>query len=136
MLAEFLNSNIFEVCHAHSTIIRYFMEVTCHCNNVTITVDKPTQITQCNCSICSRYMSLWGYYAIGSPKIEIGDFGTHAYTRGAAELRFMRCANCGCVTHYQTNEGHADPRIAINFALARTQVADVQIRYFDGADSR
>ena len=62
------------------------MKVECHCNNVIIEVDKPKQITECNCSICSRYMSLWGYYGIEELKIEIGAFGTDVYSWGGRVL--------------------------------------------------
>ena len=111
------------------------MKVACHCNNVMIEVDKPGQVTQCNCSICSSYMSLWGYFQIGEPKIDIGDYGTDSYSWGDNELDFIRCANCGCTTHYQTKEGQTDPRVAINFGLSRSLVADVKVRYFDGANN-
>ena len=110
------------------------MKVECHCNNVIIEVDKPKQITECNCSICSRYMSLWGYYGIEELKIEIGAFGTDVYSWGGQGLDFIRCSNCGCVTHYQTKEGQPDPRVAVNFGLARPLVADLPIRYFNGAN--
>jgi len=110
------------------------VKVECHCKNVIIEVDKPKQVTECNCSICNRYMSLWGYYQIEEPKIDIGHYGTDSYSWGDNELDFIRCGNCGCITHYQTKEGQKDPRVAINFGLARSQVADVQVRYFAGAD--
>ena len=110
------------------------MKVKCHCNNVIIEVDKPKQLTECNCSICSRYMSLWGYYEVEEPKIEIGDYGTDSYSWGDQGLDFIRCKKCGCVTHYQTKEGQSDPRVAINFRLSIALVADVPVRYFDGAN--
>lgn len=110
------------------------MEISCHCNNVKIEVAKPASVTQCNCSICSRYMSLWGYYPPAEPTIEIGAQGTDAYSWGDHELEFIRCAKCGCVTHYQTASGQPDAKIAINFGLARDQVSDVPVRYFNGAE--
>ncbi|WP_456243500.1 GFA family protein [Teredinibacter purpureus] len=109
------------------------MELTCHCGNVKIEVSKPDQVTQCNCSICSRYMSLWGYYQPDEPKIEIGKRGVEAYSWGDHELDFIRCGHCGCVTHYETKTGQPNPKTAINFGLARQQVSDVPIRYFNGA---
>lgn len=110
------------------------MEVTCHCRNVIIEAEKPAKLTQCNCSICSRYMSLWAYYLPGEPEIKIGDYGTSSYSWGDNELDFIRCSNCGCVTHYQTKAAQADPRVAINFGLARHLVSDIPIRHFDGAN--
>ena len=109
------------------------MELSCHCKNVTIEVEVPDRVTQCNCSICSRYMSLWGYYEPDEPKINIGNDGINSYSWGDDELDFIRCANCGCITHYETKAGQSDPRIAINFGLARDLIADIPIRYFNGA---
>lgn len=110
------------------------MKISCHCGNVVIDVDKPTEVTQCNCSICSRYMSLWGYYPPNEPLITIGADGIDSYSWGDKELEFMRCANCGCVTHYETIPELEKQKTAINFGLAREKVADVPIRYFNGAE--
>ena len=110
------------------------MELSCHCGNVKIKVVRPSQATQCNCSICSRYMSLWGYYQPGEPEIVIGAAGVNSYSWGDNELNFIRCSHCGCVTHYETKPGQPDPRVAINFGMARQQIADVPVRFFNGAE--
>jgi hypothetical protein len=35
----------------------------CHCGAIKVKVaSKPRQLTSCNCSICRRYGTLWGYY--------------------------------------------------------------------------
>lgn len=109
------------------------MKLSCHCKNVLIEVVKPNSVTQCNCSICSRYMSLWGYYQPSDPRISVGTDGTDSYSWGDNELDFIRCSKCGCVTHYETKPGQPDPKIAINFGLARDQVDEVPVRYFNGA---
>ncbi|GAB1261553.1 GFA family protein [Aurantivibrio plasticivorans] len=111
------------------------MELTCHCKNVIINVDEPSQVTQCNCSICSRYMSLWGYVKPTEAKIEIGAAGVSAYCWGDKEIDFIRCAQCGCVTHYETKAGRSDPIVAVNFGMARQRVEHVPVRYFNGADN-
>jgi hypothetical protein len=110
------------------------MELSCHCKNVTIEVEAPSIVTQCNCSICSRYMALWGYYEPDEPVINIGKAGINSYSWGDDELNFIRCANCGCITHYETKVGQPDPKVAINFGLARAVVADISVRYFNGAE--
>ncbi|EPJ47850.1 MAG: hypothetical protein OFPII_09200 [Osedax symbiont Rs1] len=109
------------------------MKIQCHCANIVIEVDKPARVTQCNCSICSRYHSLWGYYAPEQVKIFIGASGSDSYAWGDKELDFVRCSDCGCVTHYQTQPGQGTPRVAVNFGMDRKAVNDVPIRYFDGA---
>jgi hypothetical protein len=110
------------------------MQLSCHCGNVKIEVEAPVQVTECNCSICSRYASLWGYYDPAQPDISVGSHGTDSYAWGDKDLDFIRCSNCGCVTHYQTRAGRGEPRVAINFGLDRGAVRDVPVRYFDGAE--
>jgi len=109
------------------------MEVSCHCNNVKIEVERPATVTQCNCSICGRYKTLWGYYEAGQPNIDIGAKGVHSYSWGDEEIDFIRCATCGCVTHYETKPGQPNPRTAINFGLARDAAADIPVKFFNGA---
>lgn len=98
-----------------------------------IEVEKPGSVTQCNCSICSRYMALWGYYDPGQAQIDVGAHGTEVYSWGDHELDFIRCSNCGCITHYRTKPGQPDPRVAVNFSLARNKIGEVPVRHFDGA---
>ena len=110
------------------------MELSCHCGNVKIDVDRPQSVTECNCSICNRYMALWGYYSPELPKLTVGPLGTHSYSWGDNELDFVRCANCGCVTHYQTKPGQSNPKIAINFGMNRIAEVDIPVRYFNSAE--
>jgi len=43
----------------------------CHCGAVVVNVARrPRQLTDCNCSICRRYGTLWAYY---SPPVS-GDY--------------------------------------------------------------
>lgn len=110
------------------------MQLSCHCKNVIIEAEKPNRVTECNCSVCSRYGALWGYYAPDDVRIQIGPLASQSYCWGDCEIDFVRCANCGCITHYQTKPGQHQPRIAVNFGLARAAVADVPVRYFNGAE--
>jgi hypothetical protein len=111
------------------------LKLNCHCKNVVIHASKPSQLTSCNCSICSRYQTLWGYYEPGQVEIEIGSFGIKSYIWGDKEIEFIHCVNCGCVTHYQTLEGSADPRVALNFRMASdTLISAIPLRVFNGKD--
>lgn len=110
------------------------MRLECHCGNVAIAVAAPSQLTECNCSICSRYSALWGYYLPEKVAITVGAAGVHTYSHGDRELEFVRCTGCGCVTHYRVMEGLPDPKIAVNFRLAAVALTrDIPRRFFDGA---
>ena len=112
------------------------MEILCHCGNIGIEVDPPNQVTVCNCSICSRYQALWGYYKPEQVSIETGDAEEDYYIWGDKELEFVRCAECGCVTHYRVVAGLPDSKIAVNFRLAPFDaISSIPVRYFNGKDS-
>ncbi len=112
------------------------MELTCDCKNITINVVKPSQVTICNCCICSRYQSLWGYYSPDDVQVTIGRLGIQGYFRGDREIEFVRCASCGCVTHYRTLPEDSDPLVAVNFRMmAEDQLKDIPIRYHNGKDA-
>lgn len=111
------------------------MKITCHCENVSISVQPPKQVTQCNCSICSRYQVLWGYYAPNEVVIDVGSKGQAAYIWGDKQLEFVRCKNCGCVTHYRTLKGVEPAKIAVNFRMAEEKtLSEVSVRYFNGKE--
>ena len=94
----------------------------------------PTQLTECNCSICRRYGPLWAYYPPDEVRILVGADGEQCYVWGDGELEFVRCARCGCITHYRVRTGLPEPRIALNFRMAAEGWdRDIPRRYFDGA---
>jgi len=106
-----------------------------HCSNVEIEVkDKPGTLTICNCSICNRYGSVWGYYPPADTTIKIGKAGASSYLWGDKCIEFMHCNKCGCVTHYQTLAGDEDPKVGVNFRMASPgEIAGISVRHFDGA---
>ena len=111
------------------------MEISCHCKNIKIQAELPSQITSCNCSICSRYNTLWGYYSPDAVEIEVGKKGEAFYIWGDKMLEFVRCANCGCVTHYRTVAGDPEPKIALNFRMvSESLIAGIPVRYFNGKE--
>lgn len=111
---------------------------TCHCGAVEITVPRaPEKVTLCNCSMCRRYGALWGYYLPRDVVVKAGPDATQGYVWGDKVIRFVRCANCGCVTHYDliVSKGD-DDTMAVNMRMfAPEQVGNVKIRRFDGAVS-
>lgn len=112
------------------------MKTSCHCGNIELELEPPSQVTICNCSICSRYQALWGYYEPQQVRVEAKAGSESIYTWGDKELEFVRCSNCGCVTHYKTLPGQPDPRIAVNFRMAvSVTVADIPVRHFDGTNT-
>lgn len=85
----------------------------CHCGKVTVTVaHPPSAVTECHCSICSRYAALWSYYPVGDVKIS---GPTVSYSWGRKGIAFNRCGDCGCVVGWMPLGDY--PECAINARL-------------------
>jgi hypothetical protein len=108
---------------------------TCHCGAVRVTLPRrPRSLTSCNCSICRRYGTLWGYYRAGNVRFEHGPGATAGYAWGERTIRFVRCASCGCVTHWEAARRTPQSRVGVNMRLFDPDdVGHVRIRLLDGA---
>jgi hypothetical protein len=107
----------------------------CHCGAVRLTLPShPEKATQCNCSLCRRVGGLWAYYELGTVKVEGHPEHTTDYVWGDKTLRTMRCAHCGCVTHWEPLAPEAGARHGVNLNNFDPRLmAAVQVRRFDGA---
>lgn len=114
---------------------RSLLAGTCHCGAVRLVVPRrPRSLTACTCSICRRYGTLWAYYRAGTVTIEHEPGATARYLWGDRRLRFVRCARCGCVTHWERVERTPESRMGVNARLFEPEeLGDVRIRRFDGA---
>ena len=94
----------------------------------------PSEVTDCNCSVCRRYGVLWAYYRLGQVEVR-ADAGTDRYLRGDRSLAFHRCRTCGCVTHWSSiNPAH--DRMGVNARLMAPEVLEqARVRHLDGAVS-
>ncbi|MEK7431628.1 MAG: aldehyde-activating protein [Cyanobacteriota bacterium] len=113
------------------------MNLSCHCGNVKISVnEKPETLTSCNCSLCHRYGSLWGYYKPEEVLIKFEKEKTNFYIWGDKCIESHHCTKCGCLTHYTTTEKVDPPKIGVNFRMADlTEIQDIRIRKLDGRDT-
>lgn len=110
-------------------------QVVCHCGGVAITVPRaPTEVTECNCSMCRRVGARWAYYPPSQVLVDkVGS--TQPYVWGERMMAFHRCRKCGCVTHWQSLSA-AHPHMAINARMIDdVDWSLVKIRHFDGADT-
>ena len=113
------------------------IKLSCHCGKINITVPASiTTVTSCNCSVCSKYASLWAYFSPVDVQISAATDAINSYCWGDKSIIFHHCKNCGCVTHYTPTELGNKNRMAVNFRLADlTLINSMNIRYFDGADT-
>lgn len=109
------------------------VDATCHCGAVTITLAAlPSEVTDCNCSLCRRYGALWAYYPAGQVAVS-ADPATDSYAWNGRHIDFHRCRRCGCVTHWQPRDAGRDRR-GVNARLLPPDIlAAAHLRHLDGA---
>lgn len=107
----------------------------CHCGAIRVLVPRrPRSLTRCNCSICRRYGTLWAYYRADTVRVEHAQGSTAEYLWGTRRLRFVRCARCGCVTHWERAQPVPERKMGVNARLFDPEVlGSVRIRRYDGA---
>ena len=112
------------------------VSASCHCGSVRLEVDvPPSEVTECNCSICRRYGVLWAYYRLDQVRILPTDPPTDVYTWGSRSIEFHRCQNCGCVSHWAAVDRKRN-RMGVNARLMPLEVlAEARLRHLDGADT-
>jgi hypothetical protein len=111
------------------------LSATCHCGRVRVEIPRrPRALTNCNCSICRRYGTLWAYYRFADVKIVAKRGSTASYAWGDRMLRFMRCAHCGCIVNWQRSSEPKSGRVGVNARLFDPVVlGSPRIRRLDGA---
>ncbi|MET0328872.1 MAG: GFA family protein [Luteimonas sp.] len=108
---------------------------TCHCGAIEIAVDvAPTEVTECNCSLCRRYGVVWAYFE--ADQLTLPDASlTATYAWNGRHVDFHRCRTCGCVTHW-TPRADGRTRRGLNARLLPPEVmAAARLRHKDGAGS-
>lgn len=110
---------------------------TCHCGAVRVDIPRrPRQLTSCNCSICRRYGTLWAYYKFRDVVVHAKRGAVKGYAWGDRSLRFVRCATCGCITHWEPVHIKENSRMGVNARnLPPEAIAGVRVRHLDGADT-
>lgn len=109
----------------------------CHCDTVSFEVaSHPKSVTECNCSVCSRYGSRWAYYTRETARIFHAPGSVSSYSWGDRSIEFFHCNHCGCLTHYESMEKAPDSRVAVNTRMIKAaDTAQVPVRQFDGANT-
>jgi hypothetical protein len=110
--------------------------LTCHCGAIRVTIAQPpTEVTDCNCSICRRYGALWAYYERSQVHFTPAAPATDIYAWGDNDLEFHRCRTCGCVTYWLPTD-KTKSRMGVNMRMADPSLlAAARIRRLDGADT-
>jgi hypothetical protein len=110
---------------------------TCHCGAIGVSIPaSPEYVIDCNCSLCRRLGGLWAHYDASVVAVEAAPGALDEYVWGDRTLRTMRCATCGCVTHWESISEAAGTRCGVNLRnFDPGLVAGLRVRRFDGADT-
>ena len=107
----------------------------CHCGRATIRLPrKPEQVTQCNCSLCTKTGFRGVYFS--SDELEIaGEFDS--YVRSDLKQAYLanhRCATCGILTHWTPLSDPPHERVGVNARLLDPDLLEgVPVQEVDGA---
>ncbi len=113
-------------------------QANCHCGAVQITMaTPPTDLLECNCSLCGRYGAKWAYYTESEITVVADDDALVSYRWGDKVIDFHHCKTCFCLTHYSGTEHAESDRVAVNGRLLtdRALMDALPRRYFDGRDT-
>lgn len=113
------------------------LAASCHCGALRIEIPAPpTEITNCNCSICRRLGALWAYYPAEQVRVHGHPEHTHTYVQGDRTLRVVRCRSCGCTTHWEPLEPKPGAKLGVNVRNFDPElIGRVRMRLLDGADT-
>ena len=112
-------------------------KASCHCGAVKIEVPSwPTEINDCQCTLCRRYGAAWTYFNPKDVEISIKDSSpTKAYIWGDKDLEFHFCSTCGCMCFWKAVKGGDE--MGINTRLMEPdEIRTVNRRTSFGALSR
>ena len=107
----------------------------CHCGAVRFEIGEHRGwLTECNCSVCRRYATLWLHSDVSRVTLECEPDATIAYVWGDKTLALHSCRTCGCTTHWISIDADEPDSMAVNCRMADpAEIAELPIRQFDGA---
>jgi hypothetical protein len=107
----------------------------CHCGAVQLQLpSKPTALTECHCTVCYKYGTLWAYFPRSDVVVTTaGDTKLQAYIRDDestnGDLSFNRCSHCGCIMCWLGEGKYSGPdhKMGVNCRmLPENQIKDIK----------
>ncbi|MFN2472848.1 MAG: GFA family protein [Sphingomicrobium sp.] len=106
----------------------------CHCGKARIEISRrPDYINECNCSLCAR--SGWrGIYFASDELVIQGEFDRYVRTDLQQPcIAILRCATCGCFTHWVPLSEPPYDRMGVNARLVDPALLQgIEVREIDG----
>lgn len=113
------------------------LSATCHCGALRVEIpQRPSEITNCNCSICRRLGTLWAYFDVGTVSVHGHPEHTQTYVQGDKMLRVVRCKTCGCTSHWEPIDSKPGSRMGVNVRnFDPDLIGPARMRMLDGANT-
>lgn len=110
------------------------MKGSCPCGGVTVSVaHKPEILNSCDCTLCFRLGTLWGYFDPEDVTIE-GETGTFVRSDMQAVAGIHFCPGCGATINWQfLAEPPPRPLMGVNMRLfGPEQLLGIAVYFSDG----
>lgn len=115
------------------------LTATCLCGAVSVTIEtKPDFVHDCNCSLCRKTGSAWGYFAPASVTTTGTTTSFARRDKAAAAVEVHACETCAATTHWVRTAGFRDAYgsndiVGVNMKLFDPDALEgVEIRFPDG----
>ena len=105
----------------------------CHCGAVRFEVEAPAdlEVTECNCSICSRVAYLHLIVPNSQFKLLSGDDNLSTYTFDTHEAKHLFCKTCGIKSFYIPRSHPTGVSVNVR-CLDDSTIKSISIEQFDG----
>ncbi len=106
----------------------------CHCGRIAYEVEgEPSEVMECNCSICSRRGSLLWFVPRDKVRLHTPEANLSTYTFNKHNIRHHFCATCGIHPFAEANDPKGNPMAAINVrSLEDFDISSLPVKHFDG----
>ncbi len=109
----------------------------CHCGRIRLTLAaQPREMTDCDCSLCTKAGVVWGYLPASEVTIEGGYRRYRRDDHPDPWIAVGFCGHCGATTHWELLPEHAgEDRMAVNMNLfPDTLRVGMTLRFEEGRD--
>lgn len=106
----------------------------CHCGKVPFEVEADLQqVTECNCSICSKRGSLLWFVPRANLRLITPEENLATYTFNKHKIKHHFCSKCGCAPFGDGTSPEGDAKAAINVrCLSDVDLSVLKVNHFDG----
>jgi hypothetical protein len=106
----------------------------CHCGQIDFEVEGDlTQVTDCNCSICSRKGSLLWFVPRQKLRLLTPEGNLSTYTFGKHTIKHRFCSRCGIHPFGEGTDPSGNQMAAVNVrCLEGVELSSLPVKHFDG----